>query len=129
MSAVLLGIFSSAGLQLSSSIGRAAQKQQQSAVQQDWLALQLQRDTGLLIRQGALLAVDCSNEEQRRQGLAELQAIWQQAGSIASAEAFPTQRQLQIADALLELRVSAGELQRQRDFSLQGLGACLDELG
>ena len=129
VSAVLLGIFSSAGLQLSGSIGRAAQKQQQSAVQQDWLALQLQRDACLLIRQGALLAVDCSNQEQRRQGLAELQAIWQQAGSIESAETFLIKRQLQIADGLLELRVRAGELQRQRDFSLQGLGACIDELG
>ena len=68
-------------------------------------------------------------EEQRQQGLLELQALWQQAGSIESAETFPTERQLQIADGLLELRVSAGELQRQRDFSLQGLGACIDELG
>ena len=129
MSAVLLGIFSSLGLQLSSSIGRAAQQQQQFAAQQDWLALQLQRDAGLLIRQAALLAVDCSKSEQREQGLLQLQAIWQQAGSIEPAEALPTERQLQIADELLELRVSAGELQRQRDFSLQGLGACIDELG
>ena len=129
MSAVLLGIFSSLGLQLSGSIGRAAQQQQQSAAQQHWLALQLQRDAGLLIRQGALLAVDCSNEEQRHQGLAELQAIWQQAGSIEPDEMFSTERQLQLAGELLELRVSAGELQRQRDFSLQGLGACIDELG
>ena len=129
MSAVLLGIFISAGLQLSGSICRAAQQQQQSAAQQHWLALQLQRDAGLLIRQGVLLAVDCSNEEQLEQGLLQLQALWRQAGSIASAEAFPTQRQLQIADGLLELRVRAGELQRQRDFSLQGLGACIDELG
>ena len=129
VSAVLLGIFSSLGLQLSGSIGRAAQQQQQSAAQQHWLALQLQRDAGLLIRQGALLAVDCSNEEQREQGLVELQALWQQAGSIKAAEAFPTQRQLQIANGLLELRVSAGELKRQRDFSLEGLGACINELG
>ena len=129
MSAVLLGIFSSAGLQLSGSIGRTAKQQQQSAAQQHWLALQLQRDAGLLIRQGALLAVDCSNQEQRHQGLQELQAIWQQAGSIASDESFSIERQLQIADGLLELRVCAGELQRQRDFSLQGLGACIDELG
>ena len=129
MSAVLLGVFSNLGLQLSGSIGRAAQQQQQSAAQQHWLALQLQRDGGLLIRQGALLAVDCSNKEQRRQGLVELQATWQQAGSIEAAEAFPTERQLQIADGLLQLRVGAGELQRQREFSLQGLGACIDELG
>ena len=129
VSAVLLGILSSLGLQLSGSIGRAAQQKQQSAAQQHWLALQLQRDAGLLMRQGALLAVDCSNQEQRRQGLAELQAIWQQAGSIKAAEAFPTERQLQIADGLLQLRVGAGELQRQREFSLQGLGACIDELG
>ena len=129
MSAVLLGIFSSVGLQLSGSIGRAAQQQQQAAAQQDWLALQLQRDAGLLIRQGALLAVDCSKSEQREQGLLQLQALWQQAGSIASDESFSTERQLQIVDELLELRVSAGELQRQRDFSLQGLGACIDELG
>jgi len=129
VSAVLLGIFSSLGLQLSGSIGRAAQQQQQSAAQQHWLALQLQRDAGLLIRQGALLAVDCSKKEQRHQSLMELQAIWQQAGSIASDESFSTERQLQIVDELLELRVSAGELQRQRDFSLQGLGACIDELG
>ena len=129
VSAVLLGIFSSLGLQLSSSIGRAAQQQQQSAAQQHWLALQLQRDAGLLIRQAALLEVDCSNEEQRHQGLAELQALLEQAGSIDAAEMFPTERQLQIADGLLELRVSVGELQRSRDFSLQGLGACIDELG
>ena len=129
MSAVLLGIFSSAGLQLSGSIGRAAQQQQQSAAQQDWLALQLQRDAGLLIRQGALLAVDCNNQEQRHRGMLELQALWQQAGSIKPAGTFPIERQLQIADGLLELRVSAGELQRQRDFSLEGLGACIDELG
>ena len=129
MSAVLLGIFSSLGLQLSASIGRVAQQQHQSAVQQNWLALQLQRDTGLLIRQGALLAVDCSKGEQRQEGLAELQSLWQQAGLIEPAETFPVERQLQIADGLLELRVSAGELQRLRDFSLQGLGACIDELG
>ena len=129
MSAVLLGIFSSLGLQLSGSISRAAQQQQQSAAQQHWLALQLQRDAGLLIRQGALLAVDCSNQELRRQALLELQALWQQAGSIEPAEAFPTKRQLQLTGEVLELRVSAGELQRQRDFSLQGLGACIDEFG
>ena len=129
MSAVLLGIFSSVGLQLSGFIGRAAQQQQQLAAQQDWLALQLQRDAGLLIRQGALLAVDCSKSEQRKQGLLQLQAMWQQAGLIEPAEAFPIERQLEIANGLLELRVSAGELQRQRDFSLQGLGACIDELG
>ena len=129
MSAVLLGIFSSVGLQLSGSIGRAAQQQKQAAAQQHWLALQLQRDAGLLVRQGALLAVDCSNEEQRQQGLAELHAIWQQAGSVEQAEAFPTQRQLQIVGELLQLRVRAAELQRQRDFSLEGLGACIDELG
>ena len=129
VSAVLLGIFSSLGLQLSGSISRAAQQQQHSAAQQDWLALQLQRDAGLLIRQGALLAVDCSSKEKRQQALLELQALWQQAGSIESGEPFSTERQLQIADGLLELRVLAGELQRQRDFSLQGLGACINELG
>ena len=129
MSAVLLGIFSSVGLQLSGSIGRAVQQQQQSAAQQHWLALQLQRDAGLLIRQGALLAVDCSNQEQRHQGVQESQCLWQQAGSIKSAETFLVERQLQLADGLLHLRVSAGALQRQRDFSLEGLGACIDELG
>ena len=129
VSAVLLGIFSSVGLQLSGSISRAAQQQQHSAAQQDWLALQLQRDSGLLIRQGALLAVDCGNQEQRHRGMLELQALWQQAGAIESAETFPTERQLEIADGLLELRVRADELQRQRDFSLQGLGACIDALG
>ena len=129
MSAVLLGIFSSAGLQLSGSIGRAAQQHQQSTVQQDWLALQLQRDTGLLIRQGALLAVDCSDAEQRRQGLLELQALLEQAGSIEPDETFSMERQLQIANGLLELRVRAGKQQRQREFSLQGLGACINELG
>ena len=129
MSAVLLGLFSSAGLQLSGSIGLAAQQQQQSAAQQHWLALQLQRDAGLLIRQGALLAVDCSNKEQRQEGLMELQALLEQAGSIEPDETFSMERQLQIANGLLELRVRAGKQQRQRDFSLQGLGACIDELG
>ena len=129
MSAVLLGIFSSLGLQLSGSIGRAAQQQQQSAAQQDWLALQLQRDAGLLIRQGALLAVDCSKSEQREQGLLQLQALWQKAGLIEPAETFLAQRQLELTGEVLELRVSAGELQRQREFSLPGLGACIDELG
>ena len=129
VSAVLLGIFSSLGLQLSGSIGRAAQQQQQAAAQQDWLALQLQRDAGLLIRQGELLAVDCSKSEQREQGLLQLQALWQQAGLIEPAETFPTERQLELTGEVLELRVSAAELQRQRDFSLQGLGACIDEFG
>ena len=129
VSAVLLGIFSSLGLQLSGSIGRAAQQQQQSAAQQHWLALQLQRDAGLLIRQGALLAVDCSKSEQREHGLLQLQALWQQAGLIEQAETFPIERQLQLAGGLLELRVRAGELHRQREFSLPGLGACLNELG
>ena len=73
--------------------------------------------------------MDCTKEEQRQQGLLQLQALWQQAGSIEPAEALSTERQLQIVDEVLELRVSAGELQRQRDFSLQGLGACIDELG
>ena len=59
----------------------------------------------------------------------ELQALWQQAGPIASAETFPTERQLHMAEGLLELGVRADELQRQRDFSLEGLGACIDELG
>ena len=129
MSAVLLGIFSSLGLQLSGSISRTAQQQQQAAAQQHWLALQLQRDAGLLTRQGALLAVDCSNKEQRQEGLMELQALLEQAGSIEPAETFSRQRQLQVADGLLQLQVSIGELQRQREFSLQGLGACIDELG
>ena len=129
MSAVLLGVFSSLGLQLSGSIGRAAQQQQQSAAQQHWLALLLQRDAGLLIRQGALLAIDCSDAEQRRQGLLELKALLEQAGSIEPAETFSMQRQLQLADGLLQLQVSVGELQRQREFSLQGLGACINELG
>ena len=129
VSAVLLGIFSSWGLQLSGSISRAAQQQQQSAAQQHWLALQLQRDAGLLIRQGALLAVDCSNQELRRQALLELQALWQQAGSIEATETFQIERQLQLTGEVLELRVSAGDLERQRDFSLQGLGACIHELG
>ena len=129
MSAVLLGIFSSVGLQLSGSIGRVAKQQHQSAVQQDWLALQLQRDTGLLIRQGALLAVDCSKSEQREQGLQELQALLEQARSIEPAETFSSKRQLQLSDGLLQLQVSVGELQRQREFSLQGLGACINELG
>ena len=125
----MLGIFSSLGLQLSVSIGRAAQQQQQAAAQQHWLALQLQRDAGLLIRQGELLAVDCSKSEQREQGLLQLQALWKQAGLIEPAETFPIERQLQLTGGLLELRVSAGELKRQREFSLQGLGACINELG
>ncbi len=75
-------------MQLSGSIGRAAQQQQQSAAQQHWLALQLQRDAGLLDQAGALLAVDCSNKEQRQEGLMELQALLEQAGSIESAETF-----------------------------------------
>ena len=129
MSAMLLGIFSSLGLQLSGSISRAAQQQKTAAAQQHWLALQLKRDAGLLIRQGALLAVDCSKSEQRQEGLMELQALLEQAGSIEPAETFSTQRQLQIADGLLQLLVSVGELQRQREFSLQGLGACINELG
>ena len=58
MSAVLLGIVSSLGLQLSGSIARTARQQKTAATQQRWLALQLQRDAGLLIRQGALLAID-----------------------------------------------------------------------
>ena len=91
--------------------------------------MQLQRDAGLLIRQGALLAVDCSNQELRRQALLELQALWQQAGSIEAAETFQIERQVQLTGEVLELRVSAGDLERQRDFSLQGLGACIDELG
>ena len=115
MSAVLLGIFSSLGLQLSGSTMRAAQQQHESAAQRHWLALQLQRDSGLLLRQGALLAVDCSKKEQRQQSLMELQALWQQAGVIESAEAFLAERQLKLADGVLELRVNAGELQRQRD--------------
>ena len=75
------------------------------------------------------MAVDCSNKKQRQQGLLELQALLEQAGSIKAGEPFSPQRQLQLADGLLQLQVSVGELQRQRDFSLQGLGACIDELG
>ena len=71
--------------------------------------MQLQRDAGLLIRQGALLAVDCSKSEQREQGLLQLQALWQRAGSIDSAESFSTERQLEIANGLLELYVRADE--------------------
>ena len=129
VSAVLLGIFSSLGWQLQASIGRAAQQQSAVEATRRWLALQLQRDAGLLIRQGALLALDCSNKEQRRQGLLELKGLMEQAGSIKPAETFSTQRQLQLVDGLLALRVSAGEWQRQRDYSLEGLGACINELG
>ena len=75
MSAVLLGVVSSLGLQLSGSITRTAQQQKKAASQQRWLALQLQRDAGLLIRQGALLAIDCSDSEQRRQGLEQLHSL------------------------------------------------------
>ena len=105
------------------------QQQQQSAAQQRWLALQLQRDAGLLIRQGTLLAIDCSDSEQSRQGLEQLHSLLLQAGSINPPETFQTKRQLRLADGLLQLSVSAGVLQRQRDYSLEGLGACIDELG
>ena len=129
MSAVLLGIVSSLGLQLSGSIARTARQQKTAATQQRWLALQLQRDAGLLIRQGTLLAIDCSDSEQRRQGLEQLHSLLLQAGSINPPETFQTKRQLRLADGLLQLSVSAGVLQRQRDYSLEGLGACIDELG
>ena len=129
VSAVLLGIFSGLGLQLSGSIAQTAQQQKKAATQQRWLALQLQRDAGLLIRHGALLAVDCSDSEQRRQGLKQLKSLLLQAGSIDPPETFQTIRQLKLADGLLQLSVSAGALQRQRDYSLEGLGACIDELG
>ena len=129
VSAVLLGIVSSLGLLLSGSITRTAEQQKTAASQQRWLALQLQRDAGLLIRQGALLAIDCSDSEQRRQGLEQLHSLLLQAGSINPPETFQTKRQLRLADGLLQLSVSAGALQRQRDYSLEGLGACIDELG
>ena len=129
MGAALLAIFNSLALQLSGATTRAARQQKEAAAQQRWLALQLQRDAGLLIRQGALLAVDCSDKRQRLQGFLALQALWKQAGTIEPDESFPLQRQLELADGMLTLRVGVGALQRQREFSLQGLGACIDELG
>ena len=116
MSAVLLGIVSSLGLQLSGSIARTARQQKTAATQQRWLALQLQRDAGLLIRQGALLAVDCSDSEQRRQGLEQLQSFLLRVGSIHPHEPFQIKRQLRLDGGLLQLSVNAGALQRQRDF-------------
>ena len=129
MSAVILALFSGAGVQLQASIGRAAQKQQRASEQQRWLATQLQRDAGLLQRAVAGLEIDCQLPEQRQQGLLTLRSMLEAAGPIGSREALATQRQLALADGLLSIRVQAGELQRQRDYSLQGLGACRDELG
>ena len=129
MSAVILAVFSGAGVQLQASIGRAAQKQQRVSEQQRWLATQLQRDAGLLQRAVAGLEIDCQLPEQRQQGLLTLRSMLEAAGPIGSREALATQRQLALADGLLSIRVQAGELQRQRDYSLQGLGACRDELG
>ena len=129
MSAVILAVFSGAGVQLQASIGRAAQKQQRASEQQRWLATQLQRDAGLLQRAVAGLEIDCQLPEQRQQGLLTLRSMLEAAGPIGSREALATQRQLALADGLLSIRVQAGELQRQRDYSLQGLGACINELG
>ena len=129
VSAVILAVFSGAGVQLQASIGRAAQKQQRASEQQRWLATQLQRDAGLLQRAAAGLEIDCQLPEQRQQGLLTLRSMLQAAGSIGASEALAAQRQLALADGLLSIRVQAGELQRQRDYSLQGLGACRDELG
>ena len=127
MSAVILAVFSGAGVQLQASIGRAAQKQQRVSEQQRWLATQLQRDAGLLQRAVAGLEIDCQLPEQRQQGLLSLRSMLEAAGPIGSREAL-AQRQLALADGLLSIRVQAVELQRQRDYSLQGLGACRNEL-
>jgi len=129
VSAVILTVFSGAGVQLQASIGRAAQQQQRASEQQRWLATQLQRDAGLLQRAAAGLAIDCQLPEQRQQGLLTLRSMLEAAGSIGAPESLATQRQLALADGLLAIRVQAGELQRYRDYSLQGLGACSDELG
>ena len=129
VSAVILAGFSGAGVQLQASIGRATQQQQRVSEQQRWLATQLQRDAGLLQRAAAGLAIDCQLPEQRQQGLLTLRSMLEAAGSIGAPESLATQRQLALADGLLAIRVQAGELQRQRDYSLQGLGACSDELG
>ena len=129
VSAVILAVFSGAGVQLQASIGRAAQQQQRISEQQRWLATQLQRDAGLLQRAAAGLAIDCQLPEQGQQGLLALRSMLEAAGSIGATERLGTQRQLALADGLLSIRVQAGELQRQRDYSLQGLGACRDELG
>ena len=128
VSAVILAVFSGAAVQLQASIGRAAQQQQRISEQQRWLATQLQRDAGLLQRAAAGLAIDCQLPEQRQQGLLALRSMLEAAGSIGATEGLGMQRQLALADGLLSIRVQAGELQRQRDYSLQGLGACRNEL-
>ena len=128
VSAVILAVFSGAAVQLQASIGRAAQQQQRISEQQRWLATQLQRDAGLLQRAAAGLAIDCQLPEQRQQGLLTLRSMLEAAGSIGATEGLGMQRQLALADGLLSIRVQAVELQRQRDYSLQGLGACRNEL-
>ena len=128
MSAVILAVFSGAAVQLQASIGRAAQQQQRMSEQQRWLATQLQRDAGLLQRAAAGLAIDCQLPDQRQQGLLTLRSMLETAGLVGSTEALASQRQLALADGLLSISVQAGELQRQRDYSLQGLGACRNEL-
>ena len=128
MSAVILAVFSGVAVQLQASIGRAAQQQQRASEQQRWLATQLQRDAGLLQRAAAGLAIDCQLPEQRQQSLLALRSMLEAAGSIGATEGLGMQRQLALADGLLSIRVQAVELQRQRDYSLQGLGACRNEL-
>ena len=127
VSALLLGVFGSLGLRVQVSIAQAARQQHLQAEQQRWLAAQLQRDAGLLARQGALLAVDCLEPQHHRQGLQQLQQTLQGFGQLALPETFQAERQLDIVDDLLQVTVAAGCWQRQQHYSLQGLGACINE--
>ena len=127
VSALLLGVFGSLGLRVQVSIAQAARQQHLQAQQQRWLAAQLQRDAGLLARQGALLAVDCLEPQHHRQGLQQLQQTLQGFGQLALPETFQAERQLDIVDDLLQVTVAAGPWHRQQHYSLKGLGACINE--
>ena len=127
VSAVILAMALMGSLRCWGALTVLEQQRRSQTLLLDWMELQLQRDQGLLHHQARHLDLDCANPDQSQQGLQSLQAAWQQSALLPPPAGASVDASLEPAGAGLLLQLMSGEHQRGRFYSLQGLGACLDE--
>lgn len=132
MSAVVLGVWLSLGLQG----WQRAMGQASTARSQRWAAVLLQRqlgrDEGLLRRQARLVGTACDQPELRAQRLQQLAAMVALQAPQAVGEGARLDRWLELRPAaamadelVLRWRLEPMGIERQRHLRLEGLGACL----
>lgn len=128
ISAVILAMAVAASLRCWGAVTALEQQRRRQQQLRDWMELQLQRDQGLLHQHASHLALDCADPDQSAQGLQSLQAAWHQSEPLPLPVGAVADSSFELAgDGLLLLQLISGVYQRGRHYSLQGLGACLNE--